>query len=94
MMEPHPHVLRRFVLLGGETYYARGGFQDFISSHDTIGEAVTKAIAMEGERPEESSIEWWHVWDCETNAVVAASKYSAHGTRDPWPKLDKEQEEK
>jgi hypothetical protein len=86
--EPAAKVLRRFVLLGGVQYYAHGGFYDFISSHESLDEAVARAVALEGERPDESSIEWWHVWDCEKSGVVARSKWQAYGQDTDWPKLD------
>jgi hypothetical protein len=87
-MEQRSHILRRFVLLGGETYYARGGFQDFHSSHDTLEDAIASARVAENSPKYLDQIEWWQVWDCETNAVVAVSDGSAYGASDPWPKLD------
>ena len=46
-MDERQDVLRRFILLGGDTYYAAGGFNDFISSHVSLRSAVTKARRLE-----------------------------------------------
>lgn len=82
-----PAVARRFVLLGGEDYYAAGGFNDFISSHDTLEDALKEARRLEGERKIDS-VEWWHVWDCSTNSVVAKSDHQAYGASNDGPTLD------
>jgi hypothetical protein len=66
-------VLRRFILLGDETYYATGGFHDFISSHDSLDAAVAEACRLESLNGM-GNIGWWHVWDCVTNSVVANSE--------------------
>jgi len=83
----YPAVSRRFALLGGQSYYARGGFHDFLSSHDTIEAAVSEARRLSSLRRIDE-IEWWHVWDCSTNSVVARSDGQAYGASDDWPKLD------
>jgi hypothetical protein len=87
-MEQRPHVLRRFVLLGGKNYYANGGFHDFRSSHDTLEDAVACARAAENAQDYGDEIQWWQVWDCEMNAVVAVSDEPAFGANDQWPELD------
>lgn len=77
----NPAAARRFVLLGGGEYYACGGFNDFISSHDTLEEALL--VAREGRH------EWWHVWDCGTNSIVGQSNNQAHGASEGGPTLDR-----
>lgn len=82
-------VTRRFVLLGGQDcYYARGGFHDFLSSHDTLSEAVAKGKAGEAAKRYADQLEWWHVWDCQQNTVVACSKTQAYGAPNGPPVLD------
>lgn len=39
MSETGKHM-RRFVLFGGDIYYAAGGFHDYIMSFDTLDEAI------------------------------------------------------
>jgi hypothetical protein len=90
-MDSRPDVLRRFILLGGETLYAAGGFNDFISSHDSLNAAVAEARRLESLRSM-SAIDWWHVWDCVTNSVVAKSEGQAFGASDDGPKLPAPQE--
>ena len=82
----YPAVARRFVLLGGENYYAAGGFNDFLSSHGTIEAAMAEASRLSA-LPYGYSIEWWHVWDCSTNSVVAKSEVQAYGASNDGPKL-------
>jgi len=81
-------VARRFVLLGGECYYAAGGFNDFLSSHDTLEAALVEAKRRVDSAWSRESVDWWHVWDCGTNSVVAVSDYQAHGASDKGPTLD------
>lgn len=86
-MEKAPHTLRRFLLLGGENYYARGGMHDFISSHDTLDDAVRSAHAAEDAPKFSDQIDWWHVWDCQKNCVAACGKSCAYGVSEPQPEL-------
>jgi hypothetical protein len=83
----YPSIARRFALLGGQCYYARGGLHDFLSSHDTAEEAIQEARRLSSLNTMDE-IEWWHVWDCSTNSVAAMSESQAHGANDTWPKLD------
>jgi len=85
-MDERPNVLRRFILLGGDTHYAAGGFNDFISSHDNLDAAVAEARRRESLRSM-SAIDWWHVWDCVTNSVVAKSESQAYGVSGDGPEL-------
>lgn len=84
----YPAVARRFVLLGGEDYYAAGGFNDFISSHDTLDGALKEASFRERSAKRSDCVEWWHIWDCGTNSVVAKSDHQAYGASNDGPTLD------
>ena len=83
----YPAVARRYVLLGGEAYYAAGGFNDFISSHDTLDAATAEAARLEGLKGFDA-VDWWHIWDCVSNSVVAKSDSQAYGASDKGPTLD------
>jgi hypothetical protein len=83
----YPQVAHRFILLGGPCYYARGGFHDFISSHETEKEAFEKAARLESQG-EMNGVEWWQIWDCETNSIVTVGCSTAYGADKPWPALD------
>ena len=87
-MSDHPTVARRFVLLGGESYYAAGGFNDFRSSHVTLSGALAEAARLENSRRYGEAIDWWHVWDCVTKSIVAKSTSQAYGASDSGPTLD------
>ena len=52
--------LKRFLLFAGYDYYPTGGWADFMSSHETVEDAV---IAVAGMR---SPMDWWHVIDLES----------------------------
>ena len=64
--------MRRFWLFGGNDYYATGGFHDFIGSFNTLDDAV-----KEGET---RSVEWWHVFDSESQEIAGQSEYQAYGS--------------
>lgn len=89
MMNNTYSVKRRYVLLGGQAYYATGGFNDFISSFDTLEEAQNEAIRLE-ELKGMYSLDWWHIWDCENNSIVAKGKGVAYGADENGPRLDGE----
>jgi len=82
-----PIATRRFILLCGETYYARGGFHDFITSYDFLDDAMSTGRSLELSKDHNEAIEWWHIWDCEIKSVVACSESQAHGASDKAPTL-------
>ena len=54
-----------FLLFGGQTYYAEGGWNDYQGSYFTADEAITK-----GESLMDNSIEWFHVVDLDLGELV------------------------
>jgi len=81
-------MTKRYILMGGQVYYASGGLYDFLGSFDTIHEAITLAHEQEklnGGR----GISWWHVFCCDRRKVVAVSEWSGFGVQgaDPTPQL-------
>ncbi len=60
--------VKRFVLMAGLVYYASGGFEDYISSHDSKDEAET---AMKKWLEENPDYTWAHVGDLETGDMFA-----------------------
>lgn len=75
---------KRFLLIGGATYYAEGGMNDFDSSHSTI-----EAAEEEGERRcrEQVEFEWWHVFDCDERKCVADNGPPAYGDGEALPAM-------
>lgn len=59
--------LKRFILMAGQTYYACGGFEDFVSSHETEAEALQ---AMERWLEESGSYVWAHIADTHTGELT------------------------
>lgn len=55
-------TLKRYVVMGGQIYYACGGFEDYLESFDNKDEA----IAYRDKFVEEGSYVWAHVADIET----------------------------
>jgi hypothetical protein len=61
-MSDEPTKLKRFVVMGGDIYYAAGGFEDYLNSFDTKDEAMQW---ME-EWIKDRGYSWAHVGDIET----------------------------
>lgn len=79
--------MKRFILFGGQTYYAAGGFHDFKSSHDTLPQALTEAHRLEA-LPSMDAVDWWHIFDSHLGNVVVMSKSTAHGAPNRLPDLN------
>lgn len=62
-------TLKRFLLFAGATYYASGGWKDFVGSFDTQTEAEAAMRAEGAQRGIEER--WAHVVDIETAERVA-----------------------
>ncbi len=62
--------MKRYLLFGGYSYYAAGGWYDFMGSFDSLGEALRSQ-----QWPEENyqyvDAPWRHVIDSHTGAMVA-----------------------
>ena len=70
--------LKRFVLMGGSQYYACGGFEDYISSFDTMEEAresMNKWLEEKGE------YHWAHIGDLETGDMEVCGQAEATAAR-------------
>ena len=84
-------TVKRFILLGGKTHYACGGFHDFISSHDSLQSAVVEAnLALVATMKSGRLIDWFHVWDCKESNVVACSLSQAYGAPDETPAMEEQ----
>jgi hypothetical protein len=62
----------RYLLFGGEFYYAAGGANDFLA----YGNSVDDLMAMNFET------DWAHVFDAQTREIVAGSNTQAYGADD------------
>ena len=56
--------LNQYLLFGGDTYYPRGGWDDFIMSSPTMENAIAMVSQLE------KKCEWYHVVDTKTNKIV------------------------
>jgi len=69
----------RYLLFGGDQYYAEGGFLDLIDNNDNLQILLNKVVPNKNEI---SECEWWHIWDNQTNKIIGGSLNQAHGTAD------------
>ena len=59
-------MVKRYYLFAGDNYYPLGGGSDFIKSYEQLEDAVAF-----GERiKEKGSMDWWHVFDSQTEEIV------------------------
>ncbi len=67
--------MKRYITFTGQTYYASGGARDLAGFYDDIESA--KKAALEKCDPERDwPDDWWHVFDTESNEIVAGVGYS------------------
>ena len=70
--------MERFAVFGGETYYAKGGWSDFIKDFEKPWDALEFVEEKEsGVFPE---LEWWHIFDMEKREMLGISRYQAYGS--------------
>jgi hypothetical protein len=60
--------MKRYLIFGGDHFYAMGGFHDFLSSHDVISDAMRCV-----KQYPEGYVQWWHIFDSESHEIVAYS---------------------
>ena len=71
--------MKRYMLFAGETYYGRGGVHDLIKSNDDLEFLTDQAKNLEGNYILDSRhIQWWHIYDTETEKIVAATSSQAY----------------
>jgi len=74
--------MKRYLLFGGDQYYASGGMADYIGDYDDVEEAEMAARALEGKkRPiwsmssdRDTRVEWWHIFDTKVFEICARSQ--------------------
>ena len=73
--------MKRYWLFGGEDYYACGGFHDYRGAFDSVDEAVQDALTrpLFYKQIMRGPVAWFHVFDSETQAIVAKSDFEAFG---------------
>lgn len=82
----------RFLVFGGDVYYASGGFHDYMGSFDTLEEAERFANATHQVHPkidrQEDNYEWWHIFDMAERRIVKHSEFQGYGAPNGPPRLD------
>jgi len=73
----------RYILFGSEDfYYAQGGANDFIKTHDNKEELIELGKKMENESFRPAGVAWWHIFDIKEQKIIAGTKAQAHGALD------------
>lgn len=81
--------MKRYMLFAGDSYYAKGGMQDFIGTYDTLAEALLKSegcweYCSVQEKEFWYEWDWYHVYDSHYGVIVSGTRYQAHGADDKW----------
>lgn len=72
--------MNRFLIFGGQCFYARGGFKDLIGQAEDLEDARARAVAIVVETEGGGyGVEWWHIVDTQTGEIVAQSDETALG---------------
>ena len=67
----------RYILFAGQSYYAKGGANDYAERYDTLDESIAKGEELIAKS--QWSEDWYHVFDVETGKIVAKTEYQAYG---------------
>lgn len=62
----------RYMLFGGEIYYALGGGNDYIGQSDSLQELK--------DYPSLDDCGWWHILDTESGVISCGSEEQAYGS--------------
>jgi flavin-binding protein dodecin len=60
--------MKRYLVFAGTSYYASGGWLDFIGSAETLEEAAAEARRK---TDADDCLDWHHIVDAETMTIVA-----------------------
>jgi hypothetical protein len=66
--------MEQFVLFGGDTYYACGGWLDVQGDYADLASAWAAAQTL----VESDKIQWWQIVDLNTGTIVSKSAGQAH----------------
>ena len=59
-----------FLLFSGKTYYAAGGWHDYVGSYFTLDEAILDGNALLDKTEQSYGDDWYHVVDLEKDEIV------------------------
>jgi hypothetical protein len=78
--------MKRYMLFGGEQYYARGGMNDFHGFFDEVESALGYIreynVIQESSDfydPSHPDIDWWHLYDNGYGFTAVATEEQAYG---------------
>jgi hypothetical protein len=68
------NILHRYVLFGGCTYYASGGWLDMQNSYADLESAWTASQEL----MKSADFDWWQILDMNLGKIVSQSEHQAH----------------
>lgn len=68
----------RYLVFAGQSFYADGGWLDFIGSQSSLADAEATGERVCDGKP--FSPDWWHVVDTETAAIVSGKSGTYTGS--------------
>lgn len=68
--------MNRYLLFSGPSYYANGGWRDFVGDYASADDAVAagRAGCVPDGHGDCSKPDWWHVVDGESGRVIACEE--------------------
>ena len=69
--------MKRYLVFGGESYYARGGWNDFLVSFDELHQAKSFISAWKAE--DRRTHEWAHIIDSHNWGIVIRTEEIPYG---------------
>lgn len=70
----------RYVLFGGDTYYAQGGIHDYLGESESLDSLKDSEVLKNWGRRD--GLDWWHIYDIQERRIVAGTTQQAHGAPD------------
>lgn len=71
--------MKKYALFGGEFYYPTGGMGDLVATLDVADELETLATDPSTRDQYGGIIQWWHIADMTTGAIVKKWRWSNDG---------------
>ena len=70
----------RYLLFGGEIYYAQGGMNDYLGGAESLDNLKDSEVLKNWGR--QDGLDWWHIYDTQESCFVAGTTQQAHAAPD------------
>lgn len=71
-------IMNRYMVFGGDYYYAQGGMNDYIGETNYISLALAEGLSF----LKSGSFRWVHIYDTEKRKIIAGTVSQSHNTDD------------